>query len=513
MFKKTDPKPHIPDRETVCVSNFRARMTESDDTVYTDYVINRERNLHCTVIFIDGMISSDIAYEHVLQPLLTERGFAAVEDGRGAVEAIMRGRVYHGQRKELDTMTDALAELLFGGLLVVFDDCATAVSFDSKGFEKRGIAEPTNENVLKGSRESFVESLRVNTSIVRRYVRSEDLKVHQLTVGRRTNTSVAVVYIDGIANSETTAKIIKKFEDEDTDGLTTAGQVESVLYENTLTMFPQAMYTERPDKLVGCLLEGRVGIIVDGLSLAYITPIDFHSLMQAPEDYAHHYVLASFFRILRYTCTVASLVLPAFYVAVTTFHQEMIPTKLVVSIISSKRGVPFPTYMEVLLMLLAFEVLLEAGLRLPRAVGQAVSIVGALVVGQAAITANILSPGVVIIIAAAGITGFVVPSQDLSNINRTYRIILVLFATAGGLFATTLGLILIIYGMCEIEIFGTPYLSPSVANEGRQMYSDTILRRNWSGKRERPINIYPEDLIRQAPPKPQNGGENCGDSE
>jgi spore germination protein KA len=226
-------------------------------------------------------------------------------------------------------------------------------------------------------------------------------------------------------------------------------------------------------------------VITDGLPVAYITPVDFNSLIQAPEDYAFNDLMSSMFRLLRYVCALTALILPAFYVSVTSFHQEMIPTQLVLSIIASKRGVPFPTYIEVMLMLLAFEVLLEAGLRLPQTIGQAVSIVGALVVGQAAISAHMMSPGVVIIISAAGITGFAAPSQELSNTIRLGRMLLVVLATVGGLFTVTLGLIFALYHMCTLEIFGTAYLSPFVAREGKGMFRDTVIRRTKSGRRRR----------------------------
>jgi spore germination protein KA len=237
--------------------------------------------------------------------------------------------------------------------------------------------------------------------------------------------------------------------------------------------------------------------MIDGMPITYITPIDIHSLLQAAEDYSSHYVISSFFRALRYICAFLSLVLPAAHVSITTFHQEMIPTKLAIAIISSKQGVPFPTYLEVILMLLAFEVLIEAGLRLPQAIAQAVSIVGALVVGQAAIAANILSPGIVIIIAVAGMAGFVVTSQDLSNVLRLLRMLLVLLSIVGGLFTVTAGLIVILYMMCSLEVFGTPYLSPLAGSEGRGMFDDTVFRRAWNKKTYRPSNIKPENIKRQ----------------
>lgn len=486
-----------PEYDIITADAVRQRMKDCDDTVYTEIIINDTRSVKATVVFIDGTVNADSVYDFVLKPLTREPDFAEAKSERQVIEAIMRGRVYHGQRTKCETLTDALNELLFGAAIVIFDGEQTAVAFDSKGFERRSVSEPTGENVLKGSKEAFVEVLRVNTAMIRRRLLTSDLKIKQLKIGRRTNTTVAVVYIDGIANSDTVENVIKRLESIDIDGVVSSGQIESALYENHRSLFPQALYTERPDRFVGNIIEGRVGIIIDGMPITYITPIDIHSLLQAAEDYSSHYIISSFFRILRYVCAVISLTLPAFYVSITSFHPEMIPTKLAIAIISSKQGVPFPTYLEVIMMLLAFEVLIEAGLRLPQSIAQAVSIVGALVVGNAAIAANMLSPGVVIIIATAGMAGFVITSQDLSNVMRLLRLLLVLLSIVGGLFTVTTGMIVVLYMMCRIEIFGTPYVSPFAGSDKKGRFDDTILRRSWNKKKYRPANIKPEDTVRQ----------------
>jgi spore germination protein KA len=483
--------------DVVSVALFRERLTVCDDAVFTQLHLGEGGHVPATLIFIDGMVLTQTADDYILKPLIQDEGFRRAKDEGEILDLIEQGQVYHDQRKICATMTEAMSELLFGAAVIVFDSLHIAVTFDAKGFDKRGISEPTNESVLKGSKESFVEVLRVNTALVRRRLQTNDLKVEQMKIGRRTNTPIAIMYIAGIANGDTLEAIKKRVASVDIDGLTTAGQLEAVLFERPRSFLPQILYTERPDKFVGNLLEGRIGIIVDGLPLAVITPISLNSLLQAPEDYSLHYIISSFYRLMRYICGFVALVLPAFYVSVTTFHQEMIPTKLAVAIIASKQGVPFPTYMEVLLMLFAFEVLLEAGLRLPQVVGQAVSIVGALVVGQAAISAHILSPGVVIIIAAAGITGFVVPSQDLSSAVRIFRIGLVLLATVGGLFLTSLGLTFMLYHLCSIEVFGTPYLAPLNSTDGRQMFADTLVRGSWLDKFRRPVALSPLDVTRQ----------------
>jgi spore germination protein KA len=481
-------------KDPVSMSVFRERLTDCDDIFYTDVTVGDD--IKCTVLSVDGMVQTSVLNDDVLRPLALDRDLRAVKSERDAIELIHSGRVYHCQRKLCETMTDAMSQLLFGSAILVFDGEGVAIAFDIKGFESRSISEPTNENVLKGGKDAFVESLRTNTTLIRRRIQTNDLKIVQMTIGRRTNTPVAVVYVSGIANGAVVEAIGERLRAADIDGLVTMGQLDAILHETQRTIFPHTLDTELADKFTGNLLEGRVGIFVDGIPFGFLLPVCINSFMQAVEDYALHPLITSLFRILRYTAILLSLVLPALYIAITSFHQEIIPTKLAIAIITSKRGVPFPTYLEVFIMLLALEILLEAGARLPRAIGQAVSTVGALVIGQAAIAAHTLSPGVVIVIATAGITGFVVPSQDFSTALRLCRFGLAVAATIAGLFGMSIGLILILYNLCSIEVYGTPYLAPAVGNEWRQLFEDTIIRRGWRKKLQRPVSISPADIVR-----------------
>lgn len=449
------------------------------------------------MIFVDGLVNFARVDEDVLKPLIQEEALERAKDEQELIDFIMLGTVYHCQRRLRDKLDDCINDLMTGSAILVFDEAGLAITFELKGFEKRAITEPTNENVLKGSKESFIEVLHVNTALVRRRIATHNLINSQLTLGKRTRTAVSVIYIKGVANQNIVNEIKKRLSGIDIDGIVSAGQIEAFLMENKYTFFPQFIYTERVDKFCANILEGRVGILIDGMPIAYIIPVDLISFFQAPEDYSLNFIQSSFFRILRYTSAFTALTLPALYVSVTTFHQDMIPTKLAIAIIQSKQSVPFPTFIEVFLMLLAFEVLLESGFRLPKAIGQTVSIVGALVIGEAAITAKILSPGVVIMISTAGITGFVVPSQDLSNAVRICRLLLVLCAVIGGLYGVSLGLIAILYHLCTLEVYGVPYLSPFVAGEGKQMFDDTLLRIPWFKNKKRPESIGPEDPTRQ----------------
>ena len=508
MFKRTgakpadnssqgDKQPAAAD-EKISTEVLKQLLADNQDIVFNEVTIDGARKV--TVVLIDGMVSSLLVDQAVIKPLIQEDALKEAKTEQALIQLMLLGVVYHDQRKKRDKLSDCLADLLGGAAVLVFDQSATAVTFDIKGFEKRSITEPTNENVLKGSKEAFIEVLGVNTALVRRRIQTSTLKIHQMTIGEKSRTKVSVVYLSDVTNESIVNEVKKKLGQIKIDAVMSAGQIESFLMNNKKTMFPQVLYTERVDKFCANIMEGRVGVLIDGMPVAYITPVDINSFLQAPEDYALNHIQSSLFRILRHICAFSALILPAFYVSITTFHHEMIPTKLAISIIASKRGVPFPTYLEVLLMLLSFEVLLEAGLRLPKAVGQTGSIVGALVVGQAAISASMLSPGVVIVISAAGITGFVVPSQDLSNAIRISRMLLVVLSIIGGLFAVTIGLILVLYHLCGMEVFGVPYMSPYVASEGKGLLKDTLLRVPWYNMKKRPASIGTKDDTRQGGP-------------
>jgi len=494
-----DDQPIEPKRapdEAVRSEAFKQKLSVNTDIIFNEVIIDENRKF--SVIFVDGMVNSQLIDDSILKPLIQEDTLKGTDTEQELIDLIMLGTVYHCQRKQRDKLSDCLSDLLTGSVVLVFDVSQTAVTFEIKGFEKRGLSEPTNENVLKGAKEAFIEVLRINTALVRRRIPASNLIINQLKLGQRTSTAVSVIYLDGLANQSIVDEVKKRLEKINIDGIVSPGVVESFLIDKKASLFPQVLYTERTDKFCANIIEGRVGIIIDGFPLAMIEPVDINSFIQAPEDYSQNFIYSSLYRVMRYLCLISSLILPAFYVSVTTFHMEMIPTKLAAALIQTKEGIPFPSYFEVILMLIAFEVLLEAGMRLPKSVGQAVSIVGALVVGQAAIAARLLSPGVVIVVAAAGIMGFVIPSQDFANSLRVCRLILVGFAITSGLYGVSVGVILITYHLSGMEIFGVPYLSPFVSNEGKGMLNDTLIRVPWRKMKERPGNISPNDPDRQA---------------
>ena len=484
--------PEFKDNE-VTFANIKRILSDSDDINYQIHYINNRPDLSVTLIYVDGMVDTKIVNEDILKPLTQEKAFMEAKNAKDIIEFIENGAIYHSSRKKRLTLKETLEDILKGSAALVFDSEKTAVTFEVIGYEKRAVTEPVAENAVKGSKDSFIEVLRVNTSLVRRKITSPYLRIKEVFAGKHTRTAIAVIYIENITNKKIVNEVFKRLNSTNVDGVISAGYIEEYIKDRKRTIFPLMLNTERTDKFCQYLLEGRIGLIIDGLPNAYILPATFNIFFQAPEDYSQHFVISSFLRCLRYICAVISLTLPGFYIALTTFHQEMIPTLLAYTIVKSKQNVPFPTSTSVLFMQVAFEILLEAGLRLPKYIGQAISIIGALVVGQAAVQANLISPLVVIIIALTGMTGFTIPNQDFSNSMRIVRFVLILFSTIAGLYGLSIGLVLIIYHLNTLDTFGVPYLSPFVASEGKGIAKDTIIRMPLFLMKKRPVNLKVTD--------------------
>ena len=413
-----------------------------------------------TLCYLDGLVDSDFLSMSVVRPLTASSRLSGGAEPRQYIEQILRGAVYSCNASEKKTMTEVAAAIVRGFSVLVFDSENTAVAFETKSSMGRSVAEPVIEKAVKGAKDAFVERLRTNTALLRRHLRTPELKIIRSVVGRQSETEVAVVYLYGIAAPETVSSLLRRLDNIDIDGLMATGNIEEYICSSPRSPFPQIMYTERPDRLGINLLEGRVGIFIDGLPLALMVPGTLPEMMRSPEDKAQHYAVASFLKALRYLALLVALLLPALYVAMAMYHQEMIPLKLLLSVIESKSVVPFSTGVEIMGMLLAFELLQEAGFRLPNPVGETVSIIGALIVGQSAVEAKVVSPIAVIVVAAAGLAGYTTPNQDLSAALRLCRFLLVICALAAGVFGIMAGLVVIVWHLCGLESFGVSYLSP-----------------------------------------------------
>ena len=384
-----------------------------------------------------------------------------------------------------------------GWCLLFFPGQAGALSCFAGTEEKRSVSAPDGETVLKGARDAFVESLRTNTSIVRRHLKAPELRIREQTVGRQSATLVDILYIEGITDPALVDALEEQLRDIDIDGVFATGNIEEYIVPAQRTPFPLVQYTERSDRFCAGLSEGRVGMLIDGIPLGYLTPAVLGNFLQAPQDKSSSWLLATTLTLLRYACMLLTLFLPALYVAMVTFHQEMIPTRLALSIIAAKQDVPFRSGFEVIVLLLAFEILQEAGLRLPQSIGQTVSIIGGLVVGSAAVEAKIVSPAVLIVVAIAGIAGYTMPSQELSGALRIWRFLLALVASAAGLFGAIIAAAALVIHLAGLESFGVPYLTPFAVSAGKEARDHVFLRRPLPQIKDRPPALHPLNRRKQ----------------
>lgn len=427
-----------------------------------------------SLFFVDGLISSAQLSETAVRPLqrCTDEGLR----GEALIARLELDVLDNLETRTVDTLDKAAEALLNGSGVLVFDEIHRALTFQARGGETRAVSEPSIENVLKGGRDAFVETLRVNTALVRRKIRSPRLRIRETLVGRQTRTRVAVLWMDRLTRPETVRLVRERVERLDVDSLLSVDVLEESLAEGTRSAFPLLMYTDLTDRFCKNIVEGRVGLLVDGLPVGYAMPATLPQLMRAPEDDGSNYIIASLIRLLRYGGLMLTLLLPAFYVAIAAFHQEMIPFELARAIVASKQDVPFTTTVEVVGMLVAFEVLQEAGLRLPRTIGQSVSIIGALVVGQSAVEAKIFSPVVVIVVATAGVAGYVIPNQDMAAALRIWRLLCVVAAALLGLYGLTLAFLVLVFHLATLETFGVPYLAPLAGRGASDVLKRTLLR-------------------------------------
>ncbi len=471
-------------------ANIQAILGTNSDFVHRQLFIHNNRNLEVSLYYIDGMINMQNVSDYIIKPLMQEEKLKTCSSEADVISAIDEGTIYYADVKKRTAITDVLSDLITGSTVIIFNRQQLAYTFDTKGYDKRGVQEPSVENVIKGSKDTFTETIRTNTSICRRKIKSPNLVIEETIVGKQSKTPISIVYLKNIANPELVNKVRERLDKIDISIVLTSSFIEEFLVDAKSFVFPQIQSTERPDKFCANIAEGRVGVLIDGLPIAYIIPATFFQFLQAPEDYSMHWIISSIIRIIRIFSMFITLLLPAFYVSITTFHQEMIPSELTFSIIAAKQGVPFPMFVEVLLMLGAFELLIEAGLRLPKTIGQTVSIVGALVVGQAAVEAKLISPSTVIFIAITAIAGFVMPNQDFSNAVRLWRFIITISSCIIGIYGMVVVFALLLHQLCNLESYGVPYLSPFVGSKDTQRF-DSLLRFPISTMKERPKDIDP----------------------
>jgi hypothetical protein len=425
---------------------------------------------------IGGSLRGELIYvENMCDLLRVERGILTPLQQISRAEALTPGfldtHLPVGKVTRVKTEEEVVQSVLSGNPVLLVDERSDALQFGLAAWSQRAIEQPAAENVVRGPLEAFTETMTTNLSILRRRLRSPHLKTKTVETGLLAQTSLTVTYMQNLASPELLAEVMRRLEAIRYEQILESGMLEELIQDNPYSPFPQLLTTERPDVVTSQLLEGRVAIFTEGTPFVLIAPGNFFSFMQSPEDYDNP-IKGTIFRILRYFFLLVALLMPAAYVSIVTFHQEMIPTFLLLTIANTREQVPFPALVEALLMELMFEALREAGLRLPKQIGSAISIVGALVIGQAAISAGLVSPPMVMVVAITGIASFMVPHYAISIPLRLLRFPIMIVSGMFGLIGFVLGFISVLIHMTSLNSFGVPYFSLQRPAE----MEDTLLR-------------------------------------
>lgn len=471
------------------VTYIKSLLVDNSDYVFRQFDAGQWK---AAIIYIDGMSDKVLLNDYVMESLMR---FSEMDEVNYVSEIADKVLTLTDFRK-VDKMKDAVNASLAGEALLILEGLDYIYVVASRAWPARGVGEPSSETVIRGARDGFTDTIRFNTALVRRRIRDTRLRIKATQVGARSKTDVAIIYIDDIAKKDLVQDVENRINKIDIDAILDSAYIEQLIEDNKYSPFPQIQSTERPDVVSAALYEGRVAILVDNSPFALIVPATLPCFFQSPDDYYQKWMHASGIRILRTLALIMALVIPALYVAVSTFHTSIIPAKLAYSIAASRAGVPFPAFIEALIMEISVALLVEAVIRLPKPIASTIGIVGGLVVGQAAVSAGIVSPIMMIVLGLTSMTTFLTPNYSVVLALRMARIILILMASGLGIFGIVIGMLLLLIHLIRLESFGTPYLAPFV-NTHKSDLKDMFLRYPFQFFKDRPKYLRPNDKIRQ----------------
>ena len=479
------------------LNKIRGIVGTSLDIKVTTFNFGENSELNGAVIFVDGLVNQELIAQSILQPLKLFKGNEIYMPSKpcDVVEAVRNCVICSADVAYEESPAKLINAFMSGDTVFLIDGFKRGLIISTRGWDKRGVTEPQSESVVRGPRECFTENFRTNTALLRRRIKSS-LIIEHMVIGRKSQTSVALAYVDGVVNPEILNELKSQLEDISIDALIDSSYIQSYIDHNPFSLFATVNYTEKPDVASARILEGRIAIITDGSPFVLTVPMLFIESFQTAEDYYVRPSYATALRILRFISFMIAIFAPAIYISLTTFHQELIPTKLLFTLAEAKEGTPFTAFIESFIMVFAFEILREAGLRLPRPVGQAISIVGALVMGEAAVSAGIVGAPVVITVAITAVAGFVVPSQ--TDVVTILRIISMVFSAFLGGYGFTLVFFAILIDLASLTSFGVPYFEGLIP--ARNVQDSYIRMPIWTMK-TRPKSLSGVDDIRRGKTK------------
>ncbi len=471
-------------------------MPANRDIFIRSVTISADPPVSAIIAFIDGLVDNKLINLTILQPLmLMGNADRHLYDGH-TVTKMVTECLPGNQVRLAYTLRDVTEGLNHGDTVIIVDGVQEAVLVDTKGQEHRGVERTMLEQTVQGSQSAFTETLRVNTGLVRALLRTNDLTTEIVSVGSRSNASCAIMYLKSIINPALVQEVKRRITGLKVDAVSDSGTLMLYITDHPGIPFPQALRTERPDRVAAGLTEGRLAIMVDGSPFAFIMPVSLFTLFHTGEDFSIYWIGVSFSRLLRLAGALLTLIVPALYIAISYFHQEALPTDLIIFIASARERVPFPSILEITMMEFSFELLREAGVRIPGMLGPTIGIVGAITIGQAAVSAGIVSPITVVIIAVTGLASFVIPDYSLSYAIRLTRFAFEVMAAMFGLVGLTIGLLAVTVVLCGMKSLGVPYMSP-LAPKTTAGY-DIVLRGPLNSQELRPDELNSLDRERQA---------------
>jgi spore germination protein KA len=478
------------------IQSVQDALGSSPDLIVRKMVLINE--WHIALIYMNGLTDVDMIQSEILGSLIDLKKTKSEFDPHhhdSPLSYLKEKSLSVGDISSIQGLSSLFTHLLSGDAILLMNGYADGLRIGVTGREERNVSEPASQPSIRGPMDAFTENIKTNISLIRRRIKDPQLWLEIHEIGKITKTSVAIMYLNNVANDSIIQEVRRRLNEIDIDGILESGYIEEFIQDQTITPFPTVYNSERPDTIVAGLLEGRVAILIDGTPFVLLVPALFVHFMQTSEDYYQRADISTLVRVVRYMSFIIVLLVPSMYIAVTTFHQEMLPTNLLLNLASQREGVPFPAFIEALMMEIIYEILREAGVRMPRTVGQAVSIVGTLVIGQSAVEAGIISAAVVIIVSITAISSYVIPSNAMSISVRMIRFLLMGLAASFGLFGILCGIIILVLHLNKLHSFGIPYMSPLAPFDLKDQ-KDTLFRIPWPYMRTRPSLFKQKDNVR-----------------